>query len=315
MHMAFISSQEELETYQREKLLVEALEKGLALPKLASIRIELDKVIDGYLQERRFDEKIEWFIFTPTFRLAWPVLFGISLILRETLQVATSTIATFLPPINLAMDGVRNIWDLYRTARNPTINQRKTLLAITSLQLVLMSASAVMLGLSMSPPMMMTLILFTVMLSQFYKESYLLYKKLQQVKKIIQKLKEVETLPDALIDHERNRLTRELSITKLQLKESYRKLTLASVTLLAAGLVVSSAVVGLLSLSAAPVLATLGVFILASVIFLSILTSPVIRDKIIKLMNGGVVSSVSFFAPPNVVESAAPLPEGLMPST
>ena len=242
--------------------------------------------------------------------MGWTVLLGVGVILQETIAVTTRVLSTFLFPLHFVIDGLHNIWDLYRNLRDKHQAQRKTLIGANIGHISALIAAATVVALAVTNPFALPIVFLGINGIGLYKNKVILSATNQLIEDTRLELRDIDTKiktlgsavavllqPTDLAAHAVNRAmidtleaTKERlmqQLTQLDAKKSElrRGIVFNGLALAAVGLLLSSAVLSIVFPPAAAVVAMAGMLLFAATILTSVLTSPPVRSAINRLGN------------------------------
>ena len=235
-------------------------------------------------------------IITPTLGLGWSFLFGVGIILKETVKLTTAILTPFLFPLHFTLDGIRSIWTLYRTARDKAAAQRKTLLGTNIIHIMGLIAASIVTALAITNPFALPVIFMGITAAGMYKNGYVLHqtKKLISIteKELLETKAEIKTLSElseqtneiklkiARLQTQEIRLTAQLSHLKTKRFELSRERIFNSIGVFAVGLLLASAVLTIVFPPAAALVSMAGMLLFASAVIGGVLTSPPVINNL-----------------------------------
>jgi hypothetical protein len=256
------------------------------------------------------EDQLEQYFVKPVMRLSWTALFSAGIFIKENIAITAQVLANFLFPVHFAIDGARVIWDIYRTARDKTMPQRKTTLMTHLLTLGGLITASALVGLAITNPFALPITFLGIVGTGLYKEAYSLHqtrkaiattkqekqetqREISELKRTITILKKTNNAPQ--IDMLRKRIKKyeaktqrlDSQLTSFRNKRSdlTRGIFFQSVSTVSVGLLITSAVLSIVFPPVAAVIASAGLMLFAGTAIASVMTNLPVVEKLKQAAN------------------------------
>ena len=298
MPASTILNQTEFSLYQRErdaalKVLGEENSEIQALKQQMALYEEEQAIKTQHpIEELMNDEVVN-----PVMGMGWTMLLGIGVILQETVKVTTPLLSAFLFPLNFVIDGLRNIWELYRNLKNQNLPQRKTLIGTNIIHIAALIAASIVIALVITNPFALPIIFLGINATTLYKNNYVLSQTNALIRRtktenasVEEEIRKLSGNPKAeaqihYLKAKQDRINVQLNRLYGQRFELHRQNLFTSMALVSVSVLLTSAILTLVFPPLAPLVATAGMLFFASTIISNILTSPPVRQKITRFID------------------------------